>query len=90
MLFLSFSNVDVRFAELKKLTWRLQIATKTLLITSQVEFINKREFAVTALDKNFETFVIYIAALEVPIAMPIHLLKTSLIPNLKLILDVLQ
>lgn len=32
--------------------------------TNRVELINKREFAKAVLDKNFETFVIYMVALE--------------------------
>ena len=32
---------------------------KTLPTTSQVELIDKKEFAKAALDKNLETFVVY-------------------------------
>lgn len=39
--------------------------TDALLITSWVEFINKREFAKEVRDKNLETFVVHISALEV-------------------------
>ena len=42
------------------------------------------------LDENSETFVIYIAALEVLIAMPIHPLKTFLVQDFKSILATLQ
>lgn len=66
MLFLSLSNIDVKFVEkLKKFTWRSYIVTDVLSTTSQVELINKRKFARTALDENFETFVIYVATLEI-------------------------
>lgn len=45
----------------------LYILVKTLLITKRVELINKTKFAKAALDKNFETFVMHIAALEAPL-----------------------
>ena len=58
MLFLAFSNIDIEFTKLKKLTWRSYTTTKALSITNRVEFINKKEFVKMALDKNLETFVI--------------------------------
>ena len=82
MPFLSFSNANVKFAELKRLTWRTYIIAKALSITSRVKLINKREFVKAALDVNFETFVVYITALEMPTAMPIYLLKTSQVQGL--------
>ncbi len=72
MLFLSLSNANVKFAELEKFTWRSYILAGALPITSWVELINKREFAKTVLDKNSETFVIYVSALELLTAMWIH------------------
>ncbi len=72
ILFLSFSNADVKFAELEKLTWRSYIAAEALPITSRVKLIDRREFAKTAVDGNFETFMVYVAALELPTTMPIH------------------
>ncbi len=71
--FLSFNNINVKFAELEKLTWRSYIAAKALPITNRVKIINKKKFAKAALNKNFETFVIYVAALEVLTAMSIYL-----------------
>lgn len=44
----------------------MYIAAKTLFIICQVELINKKKLAKTALDENFETFVVYIAALKAP------------------------
>ncbi len=64
MPFLSLSNVDVKFAELEKLTWRTDTAVETLSIISRVKLIDKREFARVTLDKNLETFVIHVSALE--------------------------
>ena len=62
MPFLTFSNTNIQFEE-KELTWRSHTIAEALAITKQVELINKKEFAKTALDKEFETFVVYIAAL---------------------------
>ncbi len=77
MPFLSFSNANVEFAELGQLTWRSYTAAEVLPTTSRVKLIDKREFAKAALDGNSETFMVYVAALELAIAMPIHPSKAS-------------
>ena len=61
MPFLALGNTDVEFTGLEKLTWRSYTAAEALSTTNWVEFIDKKEFAKTALDKNSETFVIYVA-----------------------------
>lgn len=48
---------------------------ETLSTTSQVKLIDKWETAKTALDENFEIFVVYITTLKLPIALPIDLSK---------------
>ncbi len=48
--FLSLNNVDVEFAKLKKLTWRLYTAAEALSTISQVELIDKKEFAKVVID----------------------------------------
>lgn len=73
MPFLSFNNTDIEFVEQKKLTWRFYITTKVLSTISRVHLINKYEFAKTILDANSKTFVVYMAILEAPTAIPIHL-----------------
>ena len=40
---------------------------KALSTTKQVELINKKEFAITALDQNSETFVIYLTSFNLEI-----------------------
>ena len=65
MLFLTFSNADIQFAE-KELTWRFYTAAEALPTTKRVELINKKEFAKAALDKESETFVIHVSAFEAP------------------------
>ncbi len=72
MPFLSLSNADIKFVELGKLTGKSYTAAKVLTTTIRVKLIEKREFANLVLNGNSETFVMYVAALEVLIAMPIH------------------
>ncbi len=80
MSFLSLSNVNVEFAKLGKLTWRFYNTIKALPITSQIELINKKEFAKVALDKNLETFIVHVSALEVT---TIHLSQANQIVALQ-------
>lgn len=75
MPFFSFSNANIEFAELKKLTWRSYNTTEALPTTDRIEIINKKGFAKTVLDKNFETFVMHIAALEILTAILIYPFK---------------
>ncbi len=63
MPFLALSNADFQFGA-EKLIWRSYTAKEALSTTSQVEFIDKREFAKAALDENFETFVMHVATLK--------------------------
>ena len=82
MLFLTFSNANIEFAE-KELTWRSYIAVEALPTTKQVKLIDKKEFAKTALDEKFKTFVMYVAALKAPLAgMAIHLSREAQISAL--------
>lgn len=72
MLFLTLSNANIQFTE-KELTWRYYIAAKALPTTKWVELIDKKKFAKTVLDKESETFVMHVTALETPLAgMTIH------------------
>lgn len=50
---------------------------EALPTTSQVELLQKQEFAKGVLDENSEMFIVYIAALEVYTIMPIYLSRTS-------------
>ena len=74
MLFLTFSNVDVQFAE-KKLTWRTYTTKKAFLITRQVEIINWKVFAKAVLDENFKAFVVHVSSLGLRIS--IHLARKA-------------
>ena len=74
MLFLTFSKANVRFAK-REFVWRTYMAAETLLTTKRVEIINKREFAAVALNRDDKIFVVYIAALAKPKAIPIYSLS---------------
>lgn len=63
MLFLTLSNANVLFG-VEKLTSRYNTSVEALLIAKQIKLINKHKFIKTALDKNFEIFIVYIAALK--------------------------
>ena len=63
MLFLTFSRVDIQFAE-GELTWRFYTIKKALLATSRVKLINKKEFAKIALDDNIKVFVVQFSFLS--------------------------
>lgn len=64
MFFFFFSSANFQF-DLGKLTWRFYTTIETLSITSLVELIYRRKFAKAVLDKNLETFVMHVSALEV-------------------------
>lgn len=64
ILFLALNNTVFRFGA-KKLTLRTYTIAKTLPITSLLELINERKFAKAALNKNSETFVMYVSVLDV-------------------------
>ena len=64
MLFLTFGNANIRFAE-RELVWRTYSPAKILPTTQRVEIIDKKEFATAELDKDDETFVVHIVALSV-------------------------
>ena len=64
MLFLTLSNADMWFVE-KKLVWKTYSVIETLPIIRKVEIINKKEFAVTVLNKKKETFIVHIVAFNI-------------------------
>lgn len=70
MFFLSFANVKVKFAELRKLIQRFYTISETLPTTSLLKLINFRKFPKVALYESSKTFEIYISILE---AIIIHL-----------------
>ena len=63
MPFHTFSNGNIQFIE-KELTWRSYTTAEPLLNTKRLELINKKEYAKAALDEKSETFVIWVASLN--------------------------
>lgn len=62
ILFFSFSDVNVRFAETEGFTKKNYIAATALLTTKKGKFINKRKFAAATMDKKAGTFAVDVAA----------------------------
>lgn len=81
--FLSLSNADIDF-NAKDLTWRSYTTVEALPTISRIELIDKRKFTKAALDENFETFIMYVAALIATGAdnMKVHL---SQVPQLAIL-----
>ena len=71
MFFLTFSKVDIRFAEWE-LVWRTYTAAEALSMTRKVEIIDKKEFTMAALNKDNKTFVEHVAVLVGPTTMLIY------------------
>lgn len=63
MHFLAFGNTNVQFRA-KKLTQNFNTTNEALPIAWQTKLINKYKFAKITLNKNSDTFVMYIIALE--------------------------
>ncbi len=77
---LALSNVNFQFGA-EKLTWRSYTVAEALFTISRVKLINKRKFAMVALDENLKTFVVHISALNVA-ELLIHLFQTAQIAAL--------
>ena len=71
MLFLILSRADIWFAE-QKLVWKTYTTIETLPMTKIVEIIDKRKFAVVALNTDNKTLVVHKATIAEPTTMPIH------------------
>ena len=63
MPFLSLSIADVSF-DTRNLTWRTYSIIKLLPTIRRVELIDKHEFTRADFNKNSETFVVHVVALE--------------------------
>ena len=53
------------------------------MTTRQVELIGKKKFPATALDLEYENFVVNVAALSVNLGDEVHLLRSAQIAHLK-------
>ena len=65
MPFLTLSSTDVGFPK-RKLWWRSYTIKKAFLTIKRVKRVRKKEFAATAPDPGYETFVVHVASLESP------------------------
>ena len=74
MPFLILNNTNVQFNK-RELTWKSYTTAEALLTTQRVELIDKKEFAKVTLDKNIETFMVYVNFLSQGLRMTIHLAK---------------
>lgn len=72
MFFLTFSNVNMLFAE-QKLTWSSYTLTEALSIIKQVQIICHKELVVAPLDLSKKTFVVYIVSLSLSLKFSIYL-----------------
>ena len=63
ILFFTLSDVDVDFLS-PKLRWKIYITEKAFPTTRHVKLVDKKEFAVVALDLESEPFVIHVASLS--------------------------
>lgn len=64
MLFFTFDNTDIWFAELE-LIWKTHSTIKVLLTTQKVEIIYKKKFAIAVLNDDDKTFVVHMTAFSV-------------------------
>ncbi len=82
MPFLTMINADVNF-QARDLQWRSYTIGDVLPTTRQVKLIGKKEFVVVALDLEYETFIVHVAALNVDSGDEVHPLKKAQIAHLK-------
>ena len=61
--FLTLSGVDIDFL-CQELQWRTYTTEEVLPTTRHVELVGKKEFAATALDLKYETYVVHLASLS--------------------------
>ena len=64
MLFLTLSGADIDFSG-RELWWRTYTTKKVLLTTRRVKLVGKKEFAATALNPKYDTYIVHIASLNI-------------------------
>ena len=77
------SNVNANF-QAWDLQWKSYTTRNILLTIRQIGLIRKKKFAVAALDPEYKTFVVYVAALNINLGNEVHLLKRAQIAHLKI------
>lgn len=68
ILFLAFSNVDIKF-NAKKPNWRKDTILKIMPIAKKIEQIDKHKFIEGNFDKVLQIFIVYMTVLEVWVAI---------------------
>ena len=63
MPFLTLSSADIDFSG-RELRWRAYTTEEVLSTTRRVELVGKKEFAVAALDLEYETYVVHVGSLR--------------------------
>ena len=81
-LFLTMSNANINF-QAWDLQWRFYTIENVFLTTRQIELIEKKEFVAAALDLEYKTFIIYVAAHNVDFGNKVHPSKRAQIAHLK-------
>ncbi len=76
------SNANVDF-QARDLQWSSYTTGDILPTTKQVELIRKKEFAAIALDPEYETFIVHVAALNVDSDDKVYLSKKAQIAQVK-------
>ena len=83
ILFFIFSNANIQFVK-KEIIWKRYIAIKALFITKKIKLINKKKFAVIALDADNKIFIMHIAVLNIKsIIIAVYLSQIAQIRLLK-------
>lgn len=82
MSFLTISNTNVNF-QARNLQWRFYITKDILSTTIQIKLIRKKEFAATALDLEYEVFVVHVATLSVDLGNKVYPSRKTQIADLK-------
>ncbi len=82
MPFLTMSNIDINF-QAWDLQWRSYTIGDVLLTIRRVELIEKKEFAVVALDPEYKPFVVYVATLSIDSGDEMHPSRKAQIAYLK-------
>ena len=63
MFFLTLSGTDINFLGWK-LRWRAYTTKEALLTTRCIELVGKKKFAITVLDPEYETYVVYVGSVN--------------------------
>ena len=83
MLFLTLCSADIDFLG-RELRWRTYTTKEALQLTRRIELVDKKEFAVAALDPEYETYLVHVGSVSSdtspsfsPLKLNIHLFRRS-------------